>query len=306
MRIDTTSGVKELIVADDFPLLISGQRSADQRHIYRDATDGSLWCIKQNHPLKEYLGSTAYRALGVLVPDYDIGIETEGPGQGTITYLQKYLPGSSEIGQYILARPADAIPVIIAAAILGDIDVIGRRGDNILLDSSLLFKIDCGKIFEGLRQGMNWLKNGTAYGYNPFFDTLSQQYREDLTLKAQVFAFLNHMPAIEFGSAINIACANFDQLIQKHLRSVFEQIKQRVAPLPDVEVSTIIFLTMPDGKPLALNPTDILNKINLAQKIDALKNLYAPANALDLEQEDSPALESDPPISGPPSSSLQP
>ena len=209
----------------------NGQVSAEERSIYKDIIDNSLWRLKESYILREYLGFVAYQALGINVPRFDIGEHGEdSERQGSFTFLQEYLPGTEKTeiticGEELLSIDLDnALPLIVAIAILGDSDGVGRHGDNVLLEinkvteaQKKLINIDCGRTFESSRNGLAiaWLNGEEKHPWNSLFDTFVSQHKDNPLFISKANEYLKGLDLEAITKAIKDAFIKFDNIVLK-------------------------------------------------------------------------------------------
>lgn len=165
MFIITTEGKQDFIPTGR--KISGGQRSKITADIYKIKGKDGFWTIKDTRVLEEYLGYTGFNSLGINIGKFDIGyIDKDEDFAESMIFVCEYLEGTNEkpisannkdISDYELNK---IVPLVIASVILGDIDGTGKNNDNFLFELNngvveKLFKIDCGRSFEGLRQSDN-------------------------------------------------------------------------------------------------------------------------------------------------------
>lgn len=203
--------------------LTGGQVSSDDRVVFQDDA-GKLWRIKKGggpgHTLREYLGFTAYRALGIRMPNFHLAKDDD-----IFVLLQEYIPDENEThtvktcGTHILQDDIlnESLPIIIASVLLGDTDVIGKFGDNILFERDKntgnivsLINIDCGRTFEYLEN--TWIEeNHAKCHFNPLFMDYLNKF-----IKMPKFRIFTH----QFLAAINL------EVFSRELKIAFEDFEK--------------------------------------------------------------------------------
>jgi hypothetical protein len=154
---------RQVLVPGEFTLARGGHRTAQECIIYEGP--GAYWLPKGTQVVQEYLGSTAFRLLGLSVPQFKMGIlQKDATSKRQIVFLQEFLVDAEPMGNTWRALPsAVKVHLLCAGQLVGDANFLGPRNDNIIHvppenDSKEVvyprpgapLKIDCARAFSEL------------------------------------------------------------------------------------------------------------------------------------------------------------
>lgn len=220
-----------------------GQISGLEKSIYKDVNHNSLWRFKLSNVLNEYLGFAAYKALGINVPNFNIGVidKEEQDCAGSLIFVQEYIDASEEISiDKLDAISTDIankiIPIILASFLIQDWDVTGPDGSNILLIKSQkdpqnllnVIKIDCGRAFNS--NDCQLTASSSGKHFNGLVNDFILHNQNEINFIEQISLFLSNINIEIFNERMSAAYNAFEGVIEKSLPEVkvwFEkQIKQ--------------------------------------------------------------------------------
>lgn len=123
---------RQVLVPSELSLAKGGHRTAQERIIYEGAN--ALWLSKGTQVVQEYLGSTAFRLLGLSVPQFKMGIlQKDATSRREIVFLQEFLADAEPIGaRWPALFSALKVHLLCAGQLVGDADFLGPTNDNII------------------------------------------------------------------------------------------------------------------------------------------------------------------------------
>lgn len=266
--------------------LQDGQRSGFCKNLYKTLNDGRLWTLKDTKILKEYLGFTLFKSLGISVAQFGVGYTDpeERDNGGSPVFICEYIDNTNDYKIVSSNNKIDLgslpvtklIPLMLASIIIGDSDATGKNNDNFLLKKSKtngnildLYKIDCGRAFENLHLSIEDCLSGDNHFFGKF-DNFIKGKKDQPGFIEEAKNFLETIDEEKIIDELKNSFMKFDSFVagQKHMQDLLDKYKIK----PKSTSLAFLYSISERNKP----PFDLIEELQdtIKGRIVALKDTF--------------------------------